>query len=87
MTLVEINDELVTEITSEVDVLLSIGEGGLSLSVYLDEEHFSEDISWDTMAEKIIEDYHDGITYDEEYDIIIEKFEQLAKDLRDARGE
>ena len=85
MTLAEINDELVTEITSEVDVLLNIGEDGLLLSIYLDEEHFHDTITWDIMTKNITRDLEDGYIYEEEYDIIIEKFEQLAKDLRDAR--
>ena len=85
MTLAEINDELVTEITSEVDVLLNIGEDGLLLSIYLDEEHFHDTITWDIMTKNIVRDVEDGYIYEEEYYSIIEKLEQLAKDLRDAR--
>ena len=85
MTLAEINDELVTEITSEVDVVINIAEDGLLLSIYLDEEHFHDTITWDTMTKNIVRDVEDGHIYEEEYYIIVEKLEQLAKDLRDAR--
>jgi len=85
MSLAEIKDELVTEIVSEIDVMLTISADGLSLSVYVDEEQFYHDVDWDVMTANIIDDYKDDILYDEEYDIIIKNLEKLTRDLRDAR--
>jgi len=85
MSLAEIKDELVTEIVSEIDVMLTISADGLSLSVYVDEEQFYHDVDWDVMTANIIDDYKDDILYDEEYDSIIKNLEKLTRDLRDAR--
>ena len=85
MSLAEIKDELVTEIVSEIDVMLTISADGLSLSVYVDEEQFYHDVDWDVMTANIIDDYKDDILYDEEYDIVIKNLEKLTRDLRDAR--
>ena len=85
MSLVEIKDELVTEIVSEIDAMLTISADGLSLSVYVDEEQFYHDVDWDVMTANIIDDYKDDILYDEEYDSIIKNLEKLTRDLRDAR--
>lgn len=85
MSLAEIKDELVTEIVSEIDMMLTISADGLSLSVYVDEEQFYHDVDWDVMTANIIDDYKDDILYDEEYDSIIKNLEKLTRDLRDAR--
>ena len=86
MSLMETKDELVTEITSEVDVLVDLYHGGLTTSVYIDEELFSDDISWETMAENIAYDIREGILEGDEISDIINGLKYLVKEIADASG-
>ena len=86
MSLMETKDELVTEIVSEVDVLVDLYHGGLATSIYIDEELFSDDISWESMAENIAYDIKEGILEGEEVDDIITGLKYLIKEIADASG-
>lgn len=86
MSLMETKDELVTEIVSEVDVLVDFYQGGMSTSIYIDEELFSDDITWEHMAENILYDIGEGILEGDEVDDIVKGLQYLIDEIQDARG-
>lgn len=86
MSLMETKDELVTEIVSEVDVLVDFYQGGMATSIYIDEELFSDDITWEHMAENILYDIGEGILDSDEVDDIVSGLKYLIREIEDARG-
>jgi hypothetical protein len=86
MSLIETKDELTTEITSEVDVMVDLYSTGLSTSIYIDEELFSDDVTWEQMAENLIEDYNESILTPADIDDIIGGLQYMMDELKNARG-
>jgi hypothetical protein len=86
MSLIETKDELTTEITSEVDVMVDLYSTGLSTSIYIDDELFSDDVTWEQMAENLIEDYNESILTPADIDDIIGGLQYMMDELKNARG-
>ena len=86
MSLLESKDELTTEVTSEVDVLVDVFPTGLGFSVFIDDEHFSDDVTWEGMAQSIINDTHDNVYDSDEIDDILFGFKYLIDEIENATG-
>jgi len=86
MSLLESKDELITEVTSEVDVLVDVMPSGIGISVYIDEELFSDDATWEDMATRIIADIRDNMFDDEETEDILMGFKHLINEIENATG-
>ena len=86
MSLIETRDELTTEITSDVDVMVDLYSTGLSTSIYIDDELFSDDVSWEDMAINIIADVRDGRYEGEEVSDIISGLQYIINEVINAVG-
>lgn len=86
MSLIETKDELTTEITSEVDVMVNLYSTGLSTSIYIDDELFSDDVTWEQMAENILEDIRDDVYEADEIDDIVHGLQYIINEIINAIG-
>ena len=86
MSLIETKDELTTEITSEVDVLVDLYSTGLSTSIYIDDELFSDDVTWEQMAENILEDIRDDVYEADDIDDIVHGLQYIINEIVNAVG-
>ena len=86
MSLIETRDELTTEITSDVDVMVNLYSTGLSTSIYIDEELFSDDVTWEQMAENILEDIRDDVYDADEVSDIVQGLQYIIDEINNARG-
>jgi hypothetical protein len=86
MSLIETKDELTTEITSEVDVMVNLYSTGLSTSIYIDDELFSDDATWEQMAENILEDIRDDVYEADEIDDIVHGLQYIINEIINAIG-
>lgn len=86
MSLLETKDELTTEIVSEVDVLVDVMPSGIGFSVFIDEELFSDDASWEDMATRIVTDIKDTVFDSDEVDDILGGFKYLIDEIENATG-
>lgn len=86
MSLIETKDELTTEITSEVDVMVDLYSTGLSTSIYIDEELFSDDVTWEQMAENILEDIRDDVYEADDIDDIVHGLQYIINEIINAIG-
>ena len=86
MSLIETKDELTTEITSEVDVMVNLYSTGLSTSIYIDDELFSDDATWEQMADNILEDIRDDVYEADEIDDIVHGLQYIINEIINAIG-
>lgn len=86
MSLIETKDELTTEITSEVDVMVNLYSTGLSTSIYIDDELFSDDVTWEQMAENILEDIRDDVYEADDIDDIVHGLQYIINEIVNAVG-
>jgi len=86
MSLIETKDELTTEITSEVDVMVDLYSTGLSTSIYIDDELFSDDVTWEQMAENILEDIRDDVYEADDIDDIVHGLQYIINEIVNAVG-
>jgi hypothetical protein len=86
MSLIETKDELTTEITSEVDVMVNLYSTGLSTSIYIDDELFSDDVTWEQMAENILEDIRDDVYEADDIDDIVHGLQYIINEIINAIG-
>lgn len=86
MSLIETKDELTTEITSEVDVMVNLYSTGLSTSIYIDDELFSDDVTWEQMAENILEDIRDDVYEADDIDDIVHGLQYMINEIINAIG-
>jgi len=86
MSLIETKDELTTEITSEVDVMVDLYSTGLSTSIYIDDELFSDDVTWEQMAENILEDIRDDVYEADDIDDIVHGLQYIINEIINAIG-
>ena len=86
MSLIETKDELTTEITSEIDVLIDLYPTGLSTSIYIDEELFSDDVTWEVMAGNLINEISDACYEPEEVEDIVQGLQYMIDEINNARG-
>ena len=85
MAILEAQDKMVTEIESEIDVQVNLNHDGLAFSLYIDEEHFNDDVTWDLIADSVLDDYIEHVITDDELKDMIDGLEFLVKELKDAR--
>jgi len=85
MAILEAQDKMVTEIESEVDVQVNLNHAGLTFSLYIDEEHFNDDVTWDLIADSVLDDYIEHVITDDELNDMIDGLKFLVKELKDAR--
>ena len=85
MAILEAQDKMVTEIESEVDVQVNLNHDGLTFSLYIDEEHFNDDVTWDLIADSVLDDYIEHVITDDELRDMIDGLGFLVKELKDAR--
>lgn len=86
MPLMEVKDELTTEITSEVDIMLDCHPFGFTVSVFIDDEDFTGESTWEQMAEDIVRDIKDRLLDGDEIDDFIGGLQHLLDEIKYATG-